>query len=407
MLNGVEVAIVGAGPYGLSLAAHLKAAGVSFRIFGKPMSTWRDHMPQGMFLKSEGFASNLSAPDKDSTLEAWCAANRKPYAAQKTPVALDDFVAYSGWFAKTYVSTLETLNVINILKGDKGYTLTLENGAVAHAKRVVMAVGITWFKSLPEELKQLPARHVSHSFDHRTAERFAGKDVVVVGAGASAVDTAIAFHEAGAHVKIVARRNAIPFHSAPDNAEPTIVGQLQNPDTGIGPGWRSFFCVNAPLLFHRLPARLRLEVARRHLGPAPGWFTRDKVEGKIATVLGVSLRAARLEGGRVALELQDDRGRVSTLSADHIVAATGYKPDLARLPFLDVELRGAIDQVDGTPVLSDNFEASVGDLYVVGLAAANSFGPLLRFMFGAEFAAPRLAAHLRRRIAASTARKAA
>jgi hypothetical protein len=119
------------------------------------------------------------------------------------------------------------------------------------------------------------------------------------------------------------------------------------------------------------------------------------------------LRAARLEGGRVALELQDDRGRVSTLSADHIVAATGYKPDLARLPFLDAELRGAIDQVDGTPVLSDNFEASVGDLYFVGLAAANSFGPLLRFMFGAEFAAPRLAAHLRRRIAASTARKAA
>jgi thioredoxin reductase len=407
MLNCVEVAIVGAGPYGLSLAAHLRAAGVSFRIFGKPMSTWRDHMPQGMFLKSEGFASNLSAPDKNSTLEAWCATNRKPYAAQKTPVALDDFVAYADWFTRTYVPTLETLNVINILKGDKGYTLTLENGAVAHARRVVMAVGITWFKSLPEELMQLPAQHVSHSFDHRTAERFAGKDVVVVGAGASAVDIAIAFHEANARATIVARCNAIPFHSAPDGTEPTIVGQIQNPDTGIGPGWRSFFCVNAPLLFHRLPERLRLEVTRRHLGPAPGWFTRDKVEGKIPAVLGATLHAARFDGRRVALDLQDDRGRISTLHADHVVAATGYKPDLARLPFLDSDLRSAIDQVDGTPVLSDNFEASVGDLYFVGLAAANSFGPLLRFMFGAEFAAPRLAAHLRRRVAVSTTRKAA
>jgi len=407
MLNCVDVAIVGAGPYGLSLAAHLRAAGVSFRIFGKPMSTWRDHMPKGMCLKSEGFASNLSAPDAASTLEAWCAANGKAYSAQKTPVALEDFVAYADWFTATYVPTLEQLNVINILRGDKTYTLTLETGAVVHARRVVMAVGITWFKSLPEELKHLPASLVSHSFDHTAADKYRGKDVVVLGAGASAIDTAICFHQAGARVRIVARRKAIRFHVAPHVAEPTIIGQLQNPDTGIGPGWRSFFCVNAPLLFHRLPAKLRLDVTRRHLGPAPGWFTRDKVEGKIPTTLGVTLQDARLADGRVALDLVDSQGVKNTIVADHVVAATGYKPDLARLPFLDAELRGAVEQVDGTPVLSDTFETSVPDLYFVGLAAANSFGPLLRFMFGAEFAAPRLAAHLRRRIAASVSKKAA
>ena len=407
MLNCVDVAIVGAGPYGLSLAAHLRAAGISFRIFGKPMSTWRDHMPRGMCLKSEGFASNLSAPDKDSTLEAWCAANRKHYSAQKTPVAVEDFVAYADWFARTYVPTLEQHNVINILRGEDGYTLTLETGAVVHARRVVMAVGITWFKLLPEELKHLPASHVSHSFDHKTAEQFRGKDVVVLGAGASAIDTAICLHEAGARVQIVARRKSIPFHSAPDNEEPTIVGQLKNPDTGIGPGWRSFFCVNAPLLFHRLPKKLRLEVTRRHLGPAPGWFTRDKVEGKIPATLGTTLLDARMADGRVALDLAGENGAKTTIVADHVVAATGYKPDLARLPFLDAELRGAIAQVEGTPALSDNFESSVPDLYFIGLAAANSFGPLLRFMFGAEFAAPRLAAHLRRRVAASFSKKAA
>ena len=407
MLNCVDVAIVGAGPYGLSLAAHLKAAGVSFRIFGKPMSTWRDHMPKGMCLKSEGFASNLSAPDKASTLEAWCAANGKAYSAQKTPVAVDDFVAYADWFTRTYVPTLEPHNVINILHGDDGYTLTLETGAVVHARRLVMAVGITWFKSLPEELKHLPPSHVSHSFDHKTAERFRGKDVVVLGAGASAIDTAICFHEAGARVMIVARRKAIPFHTAPDDGEPTIIGQLQNPDTGIGPGWRSFFCVNAPLLFHRLPKKLRLEVTRRHLGPAPGWFTREKVDGKIPAMLGMTLTSARLDGGRVALDIADGQGRVSTIPADHIVAATGYKADLARLPFLDADLREGVETIEGTPVLSDNFEASVPDLYFLGLAAANSFGPLLRFMFGAEFAAPRLAAHLRRRVAAAVSKKAA
>jgi len=407
MLNRVDIAIVGAGPYGLSLAAHLKAAGVSFRIFGKPMSTWRDHMPKGMCLKSEGFASNLSAPDKDSTLEAWCAANGKTYSAQKTPVAVDDFVAYADWFTRTYVPNLEPHNVINILRGEGGYTLTLETGAVVHARRVVMAVGITWFKALPEELKHLPPSHVSHSFDHKNADQFRGKDVVVLGAGASAIDTALCFHEAGAHVTIVARRKAIRFHVAPDDGEPTIIGQLHNPDTGIGPGWRSFFCVNAPLLFHRLPKKLRLEVTRRHLGPAPGWFTREKVEGRIPAMLGTTLTSARLADGRVALDVTDDQGHASTLVADHVVAATGYKADLARLPFLDAALRDAVETIEGTPVLSDTFEASVPGLYFLGLAAANSFGPLLRFMFGAEFAAPRLAAHLRRRVAALTTKRAA
>lgn len=403
----VDVAIVGAGPYGLSLAAHLRAAGISFRIFGKPMSTWRDHMPKGMCLKSEGFASNLSAPDKASTLEAWCATNGVAYSAQNIPVKVDDFVAYADWFTRTYVPSLEKLNVADIARAPHGYTLTLENGAVAKARRVVMAVGITHFKSLPQELKDLPAGRVSHSFDHKNADSFRGKDVVILGAGASAIDTAIAFHEAGAKVRIVGRRNTIAFHVAPDNAEPTILSQIHKPDTGIGPGWRSFFCTNAPLLFHRLPRTLRLEITRRHLGPAPGWFTREKVEGKIPALLGQHLIAARMIDGRVALEIKDEAGRGRTLIADHVVAATGYKPDLARLSFLDAGLRDAIDQVEGTPVLSDNFEASVPGLYFLGLSAANSFGPLLRFMFGAEFAAPRLCAHLKRRVAAMVTRQAA
>ncbi|HEY4940799.1 MAG TPA: NAD(P)-binding domain-containing protein [Rhizomicrobium sp.] len=407
MQNSVDVAIVGAGPYGLSLAAHLRAAGISFRIFGQPMSTWRDHMPRGMCLKSEGFASNLSAPDPASTFEAWCEANGVEYSAQKIPVAVENFVAYADWFTRTYVPALERRNVSNILRGADGYTLTLDDGACVHARRVVMAVGITWFKNLPETLAALPATAVSHSFDHKDCSPFKGRDVTVLGAGASAIDTAIALHEAGAKVKIVARRKVIPFHVAPDNDEPTILQQLRKPDSGIGPGWRSFFCTNAPLLFHRLPQKLRLEITRRHLGPAPGWFTREKVDGQIAAHLGQHLKSACMVDGRIALELRDEDGRERIVMTDHVVAATGYKVDLAHLPFLDGALREAVEQIDGTPVLSDNFESSVSGLYFLGLAAANSFGPLLRFMVGAEFAAPRLSAHLHRRVAAMFGRKAA
>lgn len=407
MSHIVDVAIVGAGPYGLSLAAHLRAAGLSFRVFGKPMDTWRNHTPKGMCLKSEAFASNLSAPDKASTLEAWCNANGIPYFAQNVPVEVGTFVAYADWFTRTYVPTLEDKMVTKVVRNAGLYTLTLEDGTVAHARRVVMAVGITWFKKFADELKQLPPTHLTHSWDHKTADEFKGREVVVIGAGASAINTAITFHEAGAKVKILTRRKAIPFHSAPDNEPPSLIQQIQMPASGIGPGWRSFMCTNAPRLFRRLPEKLRLEITRRHLGPAPGWFTRDKVEGKIPAVLGQHLVRADMVDGRVALDLKDGNGNTSILMADHVVAATGYKVDLKALPFLDGALRDSIDQVEGTPILNDNFECSVPDLYFVGLAAANSFGPLVRFMYGAEYSAPRLAGHLHRRIAAMFTRKAA
>ncbi len=403
----VEVAIVGAGPYGLSLAAHLRAQGVPFRIFGKPMSSWRDHMPKGMKLKSDGFASNLSAPDTQSTLEAWCARNGRPYGAQKAPVALADFVAYADWFTRTYVADLEPLDVINTVFEGGIYTLTLETGAVVHARRVVMAVGISWFKQMPDEIKRLSWRHASHAFDHHDLAPLRGRDVIVLGAGASAVDTAIALDDAGARATVVARRKSIAFHDAPGDSDASILTQLQKPDTGIGPGWRSFFCANTPLLFHRLPERLRLRATRRHLGPAPGWFTRERFEGRIATRLGFELCEGQTVGGRVALTFKDDGGRRHTMSADHVIAATGYKVDLDRLPFIDASVRGRIAQVERTPILSDQFESSLPGLYFVGLAAANSFGPLLRFMVGAEFAAPRLAQHLRHRCAANMMKSAA
>jgi hypothetical protein len=406
MPNNCDVAIVGAGPYGLSIAAHLREAGISFRIFGKPMSTWRDHMPKGMHLKSEGFASNLSAPDPGSTLEAWCKANGVPYAPQKSPIALANFLAYADWFTRTYVPSLEAKDVTGLQRSANGFVLTLEDGTCVSAKRVVLAVGITAFKHLPAELAGLPKAFASHSFDHHDCTAFAGRSVTVLGAGASAVDTAIAMHEAGAKVNVVTRRESIWFHDAPDNHAPSLLRQLQNPDTGIGPGWRSFFCVNTPLLFHRLPQKLRLEATRRHLGPAAGWFTRDKFVGKIPTRGDCRLKSAHVVDDRLALDIRDGEGRDRIMMTDHVVAATGYRVDLARLSFLAPDLRAQISQLEGTPILSDNFEASVPNLFFVGLAAANSFGPLLRFMCGAEFTASRLCSHLQRRIGISLKRAA-
>jgi thioredoxin reductase len=408
MSKHCAVAIVGAGPYGLSLAAHLHEAGVPFRIFGKPLSTWRDHMPKGMSLKSEGFASNLSSPAAGSTLKSYCKARNLDYADQAWPVPLATFMAYADWFRTRYVPSLEEKNVASISRGmSGGFALALEDGEKFEADNVVLAVGITWFAYKPELLSQLPDWAVSHSFDHHDVMPFKGRRVVVLGSGASAIDTAAALHDVGADVEIIARADAVRYHAAPDAGDSSFLRPLTNPPTGIGPGWRSFFCANTPLLFHRLPERFRLRATRSHLGPAPGWFMRDRVEGKIPTALGQELVSAQAHDGRVELDFASQTGTMRKFVCDHVIAATGYKPDLARLPFLSGDLLGPVAMIENTPILSDNFETSLRNLYVVGPAAANAFGPLMRFMVGAEFVAPRLAAHLLRRFRRSMAQRAA
>lgn len=402
-----DVAVIGAGPYGLSLAAHLNARGIDFRIFGKPMSSWREHMPKDMLLKSEGFASNLDAPNAGATLAAYCQARGIAYADQGLPVPLGVFNDYASWFQKRFAANLEEHNVVSLEQGPNGFVLELENGERLQARQVVNAVGITWFADMASQLKSLPGWAASHSFAHRDGAPFKGKEVIVLGAGASAIDLAAQLADGGADVRLMARASHIRFHDAPDPAAATLLNQLKSPSTGIGPGWRSFFCVNAPLLFHRLPEKLRLRATERHLGPAPGWFMRDRVDGRIPALLGRELLFAQTEGDRVALRVADAGGEQETLTCDHVISATGFKPELHRLPYLKPDLLARIAQVANTAVLSDQFETSVPGLYFTGPAAANAFGPVLRFMVGAEFAAPRIAAHLARRLGARQLKAAA
>ncbi len=406
MRNSVDVAIVGAGPYGLSLAAHLSALGVSFRIFGKPLDTWRNHMPRTMLLKSEGLASSLSSPKAGSRLEDYCAARGLDYQDHDLPVPLAQFSDYATSFVERFVPELEDTLVTSLERDGDDYAITLQTGERLTARKVVLAVGITAFAHTPDILSALPASALSHSFDHRDADQFKGRDVVVLGAGSSAIDTAALFDDCGASVKIVARGDAIRYHTPPDPDSGSLIKQIQAPATGIGPGWRSFFCVNMPLVFHRLPESLRLRATRTHLGPAPGWFMRERIEGHIPTMLNHTLDLAQMRGDRVELNVTGAEG-AKTLYCDHVVSATGYRTNVERLGWLAPELRACIATVEKTPILSDNFETSVRGLYFMGPSAANSFGPLMRFMVGSEFAAPRLAGHLHRRLGATSLKRAA
>lgn len=175
--------------------------------------------------------------------------------------------------------------------------------------------------------------------------------------------------------------------------------------TVLGPGWKSVLCTELPLLFHVMPDKFRSAVVNRYLGPAPSWFSREMVEGNVPILTGISILDASQHSGRVRLNLRSEDGHVSTITADHVIAATGYRVDVSRIEFLDGSLRGGIHTVDGFPRLSRNFESSVPGLYFTGLASANSFGPMLRFAAGAGFAAKRLSRHLAPSTAPSSAKR--
>jgi hypothetical protein len=381
-----NVAIIGAGPYGLSLAAHLRGNGIPFRIFGRPMDSWRSHMPQGMLLKSDGFASNISDPNSDYTLGHFCAEKGIPYSDKGIPVSLETFAAYGLAFRDKKVPELEDKMVVSVDQSPDGFVVGLDNGETLSARRVVLAVGVTHFEHVPASIASLPSEFLSHSARHSDVGRLKGRSVIVIGAGASALDLAGLMHEAGVNVQLIARTKSLKFHNKSDKARP-FLDTLRRPPSGLGPGWKSFFFANCPMIFRHLPESLRLEAVRRVLGPAGGAFIKDKVVGKVALHLGCTPESARIQDGKVYLSVIDESGAKREISADHIVAATGYKVTLDRLTFLSDSIRSKIKTVQGSPTLSSTFESSLPGVHFVGLAAANSFGPVMRFAFGADFTA--------------------
>lgn len=389
-----DVVIIGAGPYGLSVAAHLRGAKVDFRIFGSPMHTWIEHMPGGMRLKSEGSASSLFDPGSQFTLETYCKEKGLPYADVGLPVPRETFVAYGLEFQKRFVPELEHKSVTSLRRDSGAYHIRLQDGEVFSARRVVVAVGLSYYEYTPPVLSSLPESHRSHSSNHKSFDQFKGKQVIVIGAGSSALDTAALLHQAGGNVQVVARASAIRLWDPPPPPPSNVFQWLREPMSGLGRGWKLFMCANAPLIFRLMPLQFRLDKVKRVLGPSPAWFIKKDVEGKVPLHPGLAIKDARVENGRVKLEVIDNAGAGRTFEADHIIAATGYRVDLRRLPFLDSEVLAGIRSVENTPVLSSNFESSLSGLYFVGTSAANTFGPLLRFAVGAGFTAGRLSRHL-------------
>lgn len=348
-------------------------------------------MPNGMRLKSEGFASNLYDAKGEYPLARFCQERRIEYADTGLPVARQTFADYGQEFARRYVPMLEDRSITAVRPSRHGFELTTTDGEIVMARRVICAVGITHYAHVAPVLAKLPPSLLSHSSSHHDLSGFAGQTVAVVGGGASAADCATLLAEAGATTHLLTRRPVIRFNAPPRPR--SRKDRLRAPLTTIGAGWKSILCTEAPLMFHAMPEDFRVKVTGRYLGPAPCWFVREQVEAGVTVHTNMRIADATAQQGRAVLTPDGPDGPAS-LEVDHVIAATGYKVDLGRLAFLDETARQRRRTEAGTPTLSRWFESTLPGLFFVGPSAANAFGPLLRFACGAEFTARRLARRL-------------
>ncbi len=365
------------------------------------MYFWRRQVPKGMLLKSEGYASNLSDPRRSFPLSVYCTEQGIPYADEGLPIPAATFAEYGLAFMRRFGIAVEDRQVSAIERANSGFALRLDDGEIVTARAVVMAVGIARFPYFPPMFAHAPRDIVCHSTDHHDLGGFAGQSVIVLGGGASAVCCSVLIQEAGADVVSVAR--TMIFHDRLPLDRP-LLQRLREPHTGVGSGWRPAFMAHLPLAFRMIPEARRIGIAERASGPAGGYAMKERF-GRVPQLNGYEPTAFTIDGGRAHLKLRAlADGAPQEVVADRVVLATGFETRLEQLGVLSPDLLGAISTVKGAPRLSTHFESSVPGLYFVGPAAGYMFGPIQRFVLGADFAARRTTRHVGRSVSRPYAR---
>jgi thioredoxin reductase len=383
-----DVAVIGAGPYGLSAGVHLKAKGITACVFGEPMEFWAHKMPEGMLLRSPRVASSLSDPDRAFTLEAYEAASKREPCA---PVPLDTFVEYGKWFRHQLGSDLDQRTVQRVDRDQPGFRLTLQDGTEIRSAIVVIAAGIGPFRKKPAVFQDLSPRQAIHCYEGREVRKFAGKRVVVIGAGQSALESAALLHEANAQVEVIARQAEFRWigqHSWLHHMGPLSSMLYSSHD--VGPLGLSRL-VAYPKLVSHIPLGIRDKIRTRAVRAAGSRWLPARL-ANVKMTRGSSIVEAKTSGDEVTLKIDDGSER----RVDHVLLGTGYQVDISRYDFLPQELTRDIKQFDGYPQLAGGFRSSVPGLHFIGATAARSFGPLLYFVAGTEFASRELASNLSR-----------
>jgi FAD-dependent urate hydroxylase len=379
-LASQRLAIIGAGPYGLSAAAHLAAAGMDPIVFGEPMEFWQSRMPNGMLLRSAWYASSISDPARALGLDTY---EHVQGLQIPLPIPIHHFLDYGMWFQAHSILNLQRRRVMRVERNGAGFRLLLEANEWCPADRVIVASGIEAFAYIPAifDSAKFSEQLVTHSSQHRDFARFAGQEVLVIGAGQSALEGAALLDEAGAHVEIVARKRRINWLTGKARLNRELRGsdRLIRCRADVGPPILTHI-VSRPAWLKPLPRNLRNWMVLRAVRPAGADWLRPRLNRVRITTGREVIRAEELDG-RLRITLNDQTRR----TVDHAILATGYRVDISRYDFLAPELLAAIRRMQGYPILGSGFESSVPGLHFLGASSGWSFGPLMRFVSGTDY----------------------
>jgi FAD-dependent urate hydroxylase len=365
-------------------------------VFGEPMSFWRQ-MPVGMLLRSNWTATHIADPHRSLTLDEYQAATRDQFSL---PVPLDRFIQYGLWFQRRAVPDLVHQKVVRIDSSPSGFVASLADGSAVRARHVVIAVGVGSFAWRPPEFDGLPSCLASHSSAHRDLAQFAGRRVVVIGSGQSALESAALLAEGGAHVEVIARSHRINWlqgwasrllHHGLGSA----ASHLLYAPTDVGPAGISQL-VSRPDLLKQLPRSLQDRLRKRAVRPAGARWLQSRL-GDIPILFQRRVVSARRVRDQVRIWLDDGSER----TVDHVLLGTGYRVDISKYDFLPHELLQSIERSNGYPRLRAGLETSVPGLHILGAPAAYTFGPLMQFVSGTHYASRSLAQSIANKSGAS------
>lgn len=377
-----NVAVIGAGPYGLSAANYLRAEGIERRVFGEPMAFWANQMPAGMCLRSSWDASHIADPNRDLTLDAFRDRNGNHIGK---PIPLDRFVDYGQWYQRQAVPDLDTRQVCRIDIDPRGFRVGVIDGEEFTTRRVVLATGISRFALRPLEFEKISSALASHTSDHKDLLKFKGQRVVVIGGGQSALESAALLKEAGVEAEVIARQKTLNWVGRHQKLHHLgFLSRLMYSKRDVGPAGISRL-VAAPHFFRQLPREIQDRTAYRAIRPAgAGWLQPRLAD--VPITLGRKVVAATATNSRLHLTLDDGSDR----TVDHALLATGFCVDVSRYGILSQAILRRLQTAGGYPVLKRGLESSIPGLHFLGKPAAWSFGPLLGFVSGTEFAANEL-----------------